>query len=323
MRNYGQFCPIARGSSILAERWTPLILRNVLLGCRTFNDIAAGAPGLSRALLTRRLHELEHAGVLEIQPKPDGRGSFYVPTLAGRELWPVLQALGDWAEHWMDATDEDADPDVVLWSWCTSFLRRDLLPEGRVVVRFVFGARGRKTTRLWLLIDRREAEVCNFDPGFGDDLVVTVEDPLVFARWHLGEVEWSAALRSGAIRVAGPRPLSRALPTWNAYPDFRRRRRTEHERIPGGAPPLPLEAAVGKTAEQAGVDGHVRRRVIRGFHGRLVMAGDASYDRARAVWNGAVDRRPRYIARCDSADDVVAALRFGRDRGVAVTVRGG
>ena len=75
MRNYGQFCPIARGSEILAERWTPIILRNILQGYRTFNQIAAGAPGLSRALLTRRLRELEHVGVIQIRPKPDGHGS--------------------------------------------------------------------------------------------------------------------------------------------------------------------------------------------------------------------------------------------------------
>ncbi|HEX3212376.1 MAG TPA: helix-turn-helix domain-containing protein, partial [Actinomycetota bacterium] len=77
MRSYGQFCPIARGSEILAERWTPIILRNLLLGCRTFNEIAAGGPGLSRALLARRLRELERAGVVEIRPKQNGRGSVY------------------------------------------------------------------------------------------------------------------------------------------------------------------------------------------------------------------------------------------------------
>jgi len=116
MRNYGQFCPIARGSEILAERWTPTILRNVLLGCRTFNEIAAGAPGLSRALLTRRLRELEHVGVIQIHPKPDGHGSLYEPTPAGRDLQGVLEAIGGWAERWMDVTAEHADPDVVLWS---------------------------------------------------------------------------------------------------------------------------------------------------------------------------------------------------------------
>ena len=96
MRNYGQFCPIARGSEILAERWTPIILRNILQGCRTFNEIAAGAPGLSRALLARRLRELEHVGVIQIRPKPDGHGSLYEPTPAGRTCRGcLLNAIGE------------------------------------------------------------------------------------------------------------------------------------------------------------------------------------------------------------------------------------
>jgi DNA-binding HxlR family transcriptional regulator len=226
MRNYGQFCPIARGSEILAERWTPIIMRNVLMGCHTFNQIAAGAPGLSRALLTRRLHDLEHAGVIQIRPKPDGHGSLYEPTAAGRDLWPMLLALGRWAERWTEVTTEHADPDVVLWSWCQEFLRRDLLPDRRVVVRFDVLAGGRRTSG-WMLIERREAEICRVDPGFGDDLVVTITDPLTFARWHMGLVEWAAALRSGQIQVRGPRALRLAFPTWNVGPETNARRRSE------------------------------------------------------------------------------------------------
>jgi DNA-binding HxlR family transcriptional regulator len=239
MRNYGQFCPIARGSEILAERWTPIILRNVLMGCRTFNEIAAGAPGLSRALLTRRLRELERAGVIQIRPKPGGRGSLYEPTSAGRDLGPVLLALGGWAERWTEITTEHADPDVVLWSWCQEFLRRDLLPDRRVVVRFDCDFHGRKT-RGWLLIERHEAVLCRLDPGFGDDLVVTIKDPLTFARWHIGLVNWTAALRSGGVQVSGPRALSRVLPTWNAGPESWARRRAELERVSGGEPAAPL-----------------------------------------------------------------------------------
>jgi DNA-binding HxlR family transcriptional regulator len=226
MRNYGQFCPIARGSEILAERWTPIILRNVLMGCHTFNQIAAGAPGLSRALLTRRLHELERAGVLQIRPKPDGHGSLYEPTAAGRDLRPLLLALGRWAERWTEVTTEHADPDVVLWSWCQEFLRRDLLPDRRVVVRFEVLSGGRRTSG-WMLIERGEAEICRVDPGFGDDLVVTINDPLTFARWHMGLVEWAAALRSGQIQVRGPRALRLAFPTWNAGPETNARRRSK------------------------------------------------------------------------------------------------
>lgn len=287
MRNYGQFCPIARGSEILAERWTPIILRNVLLGCRTFNEIAAGAPGLSRALLTRRLRELARAGVIEIRPKPDGHGSLYEPTPQGRDMWSVLRALGEWAERWMEVTPEHASPDVVLWSWCESFLRRDLLPDERLSVRFEFELRGSRGRRLkvWLLIEGREAEICSFDPGFGDDLVVTIENHLAFARWHLGLVEWATALRSGDIKVTGPRDLSRELPTWNAGPEIHARLRAEHDRAPGSTPPLPLEA-VSTAKRRLAPDtagGRAKSLVIPGFEGQVFTSDDLGYDEARAV----------------------------------------
>jgi DNA-binding HxlR family transcriptional regulator len=230
MRKYGQYCPIARGSEVLAERWTPIILRNILLGFHTFNEIAAGAPGLSRALLTRRLHELERAGVIEIHPKPDGHGSLYEPTPAGEDLLNVLNALGRWAERWTELTKEHADSDYVLWTWCRTYLRRELLPARRVVVRFELHQRGRRVNH-WLLIEGGDGELCRTDPGFGDDVVVTVKDPLVFARWHLGLVGWSAALRSGGIHVSGPRDLCRALPTWNGGPQVWAERRSTDKNL--------------------------------------------------------------------------------------------
>ena len=182
MRTYGQYCPVARGAEIFAERWTPIIMRNILYGCRTFNEIAAGAPGLSRALLIRRLRELEHAGIIEIRSKPNGHGSLYEPTAAGQALEPVLTALGVWGDQWMDVRPEHSDPAVALWSWCQVYLRRERLPNRRVVVRFEFQYRGRPETA-WLLIERGEAELCAFDPEFGDDLIVTINDPLTFAPW--------------------------------------------------------------------------------------------------------------------------------------------
>src|SRR4029453_5731864 len=93
MRTYAQYCPIARASELLGERWSVIILRNILVGCQTFNEIAEGAPGLSRGLLSKRLKERERAGVIEIRPKPDRPGSFYEPTEAGRGLAEVLLAL--------------------------------------------------------------------------------------------------------------------------------------------------------------------------------------------------------------------------------------
>ena len=326
MRTYGQFCPIARTSEILAERWTPIIIRNVLLGSRTFNEISAGAPGLSRALLSKRLHELEQTGIIEIKPKPDGHGSVYEPTRAGRELWGVLQAMGGWGQKWMEVSPAHSNPDVVLRSWSTVFLRHDRLPEGRVLVRFEFPDQPAYRRRLWLLVEGGEAEVCHKYPGFEEDLVVVVDDPRTFARWHLGLIEWGAALRSGHIRVTGRRDLARALPTWNAGPYIHALKRGD---VREGKPTLDPVPHLDPIA----ADERRRRRLpptppkgasaIPGFEGWLMTPDDGGYDEARSVWNAAIDRRPKYIARCGGMSDVTACLRFARERELPIAVRGG
>ncbi len=217
MRSYQQYCPVARGAEVFAERWTPIIMRNILYGCETFNSIADGAPGLSRSLLTKRLGELERAGVIETVPKEAGRGSRYMPTESGQALKPVLNALAVWGEMWMEVRPVHTEPGVVLWSWGTVFLNRDVLPDHRVVVRFEFEYAG-KPDKAWLLLENGDGEVCATDPGHGDDLVVEVHDTMALARWHLGHIEWGTALRSGEIVVHGPTNLRRALPTWNLRP---------------------------------------------------------------------------------------------------------
>lgn len=217
MRSYQQYCPVARGAEVFAERWTPVIMRNILYGCHSFNEIAAGAPGLSRSLLTKRLRELERAGVITITPKTEGHGSVYQPTEAGLALQPVLNALGVWGEMWMEVRPVHTEPSVILWSWCQVYLNHDLLPKERVVVRFDFEYAGRPDTA-WLLIERGDAELCATDPGYGDDLILQVNDPMVFARWHLGQIEWGNALRTGGLTVKGSSELRKALPTWNRRP---------------------------------------------------------------------------------------------------------
>jgi DNA-binding HxlR family transcriptional regulator len=249
VRSYGQYCPIARGAEIFAERWTPIILRNVLYGCRTFSEIAAGAPGLSRALLTRRLHELAAAGIIQVRAKPNGRGSLYEPTPTGQGLLPVLHALAMWADEWMDVKPEHSDPQIVVWAWSQLYLRREALPDRRVVVRFDCEFR-RRRYRAWMLIERGTAELCAFDPGFGDDLVVTIHDTVMFARWHLGLVEWATLLRSGAIEVTGPSALRRALPTWNSHPESAKRFRAAHRAQTSRLPGHPR-------ATSKGLEGHV------------------------------------------------------------------
>jgi DNA-binding HxlR family transcriptional regulator len=172
MKTYGQYCPIARASEVLAERWTPIILRNLLLGSTTFSEIAAGAPGLSRTLLTTRLRELERAGVVQLTPNPTGRRFRYQLTEAGQDLAAVMQALGTWGERWMELAPEHLDPGVVLHSWVSWYLVRELLPERRVVAHFRFPGLPRKGGELWVVFDGERSEVCRKDPGFEVELFV-------------------------------------------------------------------------------------------------------------------------------------------------------
>src|SRR5215208_6314320 len=216
--------PDRAGVGAVGRALVLIILRNiVLVGCRTFNEIADGAPGLSRGLLSKRLRDLERAGVIEIRPKPDGPGSIYEPTQAGRELSEVMLALQPWGSQWAELTPEHAHPGVVLWGWVTCHLDRGRLPRRRVVVRFDYPTLSGPGSRAWLLIERGDAEICEKHPGGEEDLVVVVSDPVAFARWDLGELEWSDAVRGGAIEVRGSRALARALPTWKRRVDPVRR----------------------------------------------------------------------------------------------------
>src|SRR4030095_4602223 len=137
MRTYGQYCPIARGAELFAERWTPLIIRNLHLGCETFGEILAGAPGLSRTLLTQRLKQLERLGIVESAPKVQGRGHRYQLTSSGDDLFKVFETLGEWGARWLESAPENLDPLVALWSMCNA-LRPDRLPDQRVVIRLDF-----------------------------------------------------------------------------------------------------------------------------------------------------------------------------------------
>jgi DNA-binding HxlR family transcriptional regulator len=228
VRTYGQYCPIARGAEIFAERWTPLIIRNLYLGCGSFSEILEGAPGLSRTLLSQRLKQLERLGVVGSAPKPGGRGHHYELTSAGHDLFKVCVSLGEWGARWLEIAPENLDPFVALWSMCNA-LRRDRLPDRRVVIRFDFlvhrsasreGGTGRpRGERYWLLIERGDTEICKTCPGIDEDLYVTAEAE-AFVKWHAGQLTWAQAMREGRIQLDGLPSLVRAFPTWNARSMF-------------------------------------------------------------------------------------------------------
>lgn len=217
MRTYGQYCPIARGAEIFAERWTPLIVRNLFLGCGSFSEILEGAPGLSRTLLAQRLRQLERLGIVESASKPAGRGRHYELTPCGRDLFKVCVSLGEWGARWLEIAPENLDPFVALWSMCNA-LRRDRLPDRRVVIQFDFTGR-RTPERYWLLIERGDTEICKTSPGLDLDLYVTAEAE-AFVKWHAGQLSWAAATRDRRIQLCGLSWLARAFPTWNARSMF-------------------------------------------------------------------------------------------------------
>ena len=212
MPDYGNYCPIAIATDVIADRWTPLILRELILGNTRFNDIARGLPGISRSLLVQRLKHLERKGVIETWPLPNGRGSEYHLTPAGKDLEPVLIVMGRWSVAWMysnlDTTDVDA---VTLMWWMHRRVDVSRLPHDRVVIQFDHTAP--KRCSFWIVIEQGAASVCLHDPGYEVDAAVTCTTPAL-GRVFSGVDTWREAVDAGDLQVTGPRVLVAAMPRW-------------------------------------------------------------------------------------------------------------
>ncbi len=213
--SYNIFCPVAKASELFAERWTPLILHELMMGSRRFNEIEAGLPGVSKALLSQRLRFLEQQGIIERRSGPRRHVEYHL-SQSGRELEAVIECLGNWGQRWFngDLRPSDLDPAYLMRSIRRRFpLER--MPEHRVVVRFDFV--GDRKESWWLLLKRSrghpELEICNHDPGYEVDLRVTA-DTLTLHRVWVGRRNIFEALDSGLIRLEGPPDLERAFPTW-------------------------------------------------------------------------------------------------------------
>ena len=215
MKGYQQYCPIARAAEIFAERWTPLIIRNLFLECETFTEIREGAPGIPKSILSRRLRMLIDEGVVETRPNPSGRGSTYRLTAMGRELVDVCFALGNWGAKWLELGPMDLDTRVVLWSMAR-LIDRTQIPEPRIVIRFDVSD-ARPENQFWLVIEREAVEVCFRNPGFEERLVITTTANWL-ARWHMGHISLADAQERRLIDVAGPPTLVRAMASWGLSP---------------------------------------------------------------------------------------------------------
>jgi DNA-binding HxlR family transcriptional regulator len=212
---YGQYCPIALGAEVLAERWTPIVLRNLLVGCDRFGEILDGAPGMSRSVLAQRLRSLERDGV--VARTGSGAATRYRLTAAGRVLADVVLALGRWGARWREALPEHHDPYLMLWA-LSRLVDPATLPRPRVVVRFDLA--GHVTPdRYWLVTARTGNEVCVRHPGGAEDGVVATE-PTWLYRWHCGHVGLGAAVRAGGMAVTAPPWLRRLLADWGRLSPF-------------------------------------------------------------------------------------------------------
>jgi len=225
MKGYGQFCPVAVACEIFAERWTPLILRELFTGSRRFNEIRSGMPLISRTLLAQRLHQLEDAGVIESAPLTAGRGREYRLTKAGNEFREVVERLGEWGQRHaaQQFAPGNLDPMLLIWAM---HRRIDVshLPATRVVVRFELRgmpSRCQQMRTCWLVLEPSGVDVCLKDPGFAVDMIVHA-DVGALARVWTGHLVWADAVRSGGIKLEGPRAIVQAFPNWLQLSHFAR-----------------------------------------------------------------------------------------------------
>ena len=218
MRGYGQFCPVALGAEVFAERWTPLILRELLAGSHRFSHLQRGLPHIPRALLAQRLRSLERAGLIQRHPARAGRGFEYHLSAAGRSLGPVVEALGRWGSVWAASQLRPDHLDAGLLMW---FLRRRVqiqrLPAEQVTVQFVFRDGDKRC--FWLLLHRPEVDLCLADPGFAPDLWVST-DVATLTRVYLGQLALSQALEDGSLALAGRRELCEGFSGWLGLSPF-------------------------------------------------------------------------------------------------------
>lgn len=211
MSQYGQFCPVAKAMEVLDERWTLLVVRELLAGSSHFNEIRRGVPKMSPALLSKRLRSLERAVIVH-RTVAQGRTT-YTLTQSGQELEGIVAALGAWGLRWVGRLGEDDyDPHLLMWD-----MRRtvpvDQWPRTRTVLAFTFDDVATPVRRWWMVVHGGEVDVCDYDPGY--DVRATVETELrTLVRLWRGDLTWETAIRSKALRIAGSTADRRAVPGW-------------------------------------------------------------------------------------------------------------
>lgn len=207
-----EYCPIACGVDVLGDRWTPLIIRELMVGAHGFNEIHRGVPRASRSLLAQRLRDLERRGLVTHVAGRPGRSGVYELTAAGQALTPIVWAIGSWAAEWVfgDPGEDDCDGLSLIWR-THQFAIPAKLPETRTVVHLILTGAG--AAQGWLDIERPSITVCKDDQGLDVDLALEA-DTAQMQRWLIGLVPFRDLLAEGHARFIGPTRLAKAFPTW-------------------------------------------------------------------------------------------------------------
>ena len=212
MKTYGQFCPVAKAAEIFANRWTPLIIRELLMGSRRFSELEYGMPRIPRSLLTERLRSLENAGVVVRKSAGSGKRTEYHLTDAGADLLKVVMELGEWGQKWVnvDIGPEDVEPSLLVWDMHRR-VNIERLPEERVVVQLDFTGAAKGT--YWLVLEQPEPSVCMWDPGCEIDLFVTADTIAIHRVW-MGMTSIAECMDDGLIELDGLAAHVKAFPGW-------------------------------------------------------------------------------------------------------------
>ncbi len=212
MTRYADYCPISAGVEVLGDRWTPLVIRELMVGASGFNEIHRGIPRISRTMLAQRLRLLERHGLVHREPGAPGRPGRYTLTPAGESVTPIIWAIGHWAAEWTfgNPADEDCDGRSLMWRLHQHAIAAKL-PRQRTVLHLTLTGAG--AAQGWLDIQCGAVTVCTDDPGYDVDLAIEA-DTGQMQRWLVGLVPFRDLIANGHARLLGPSRLARAFPTW-------------------------------------------------------------------------------------------------------------
>lgn len=211
---YGQYCPLAMSAEMLCNRWTMLILRELLDGSTAFNEIARGVPLMSRTLLSNRLKELESSGLIIRSARFGGKKTAYQLSKAGQAVGPVVRTMAEWGQTWIDVEPslKRLDVDFLMWDMRRNVKYIAELPD-RFVVQFDFSDAPERKKQHWLILTAREVDLCYIDPGFEIDVFIETDLETMTRVW-MGWSEFTSETEAGHLSIHGERKMVAIAPKW-------------------------------------------------------------------------------------------------------------